>query len=162
MIEVFYKLSDIRFGELMCVYQEGNTENAKERYAKLDRNAAILQVEQDFYIFLEEVFFSVDDAAYYVLSENGKYLSALRLEPYEDGFLLEALETRPGFRRKGYAKKLVSFALDQVKKPVYSHVLKDNVPSLSAHFSCGFKKIMDSARYIDGTVSHACCTLLRK
>lgn len=162
MIQEFTKLSQMRFGELMCVYEEGNVENALDRYAGMDKNAAVLQVEQDFYNYLDEVFFLTEHARYFVLSENGKYISALRVEPYEDGMLLAALETRPGFRRRGFAKKLVRLVAEHIEKPIYSHVLKDNMPSILTHYACGFERVLENAHFIDGTVSEECCTLLRK
>ena len=162
MIKKFDNISQICFSELMRVYEEGNVDNAKIRYSNMDANAAVLQVEQDFYAYLEEVFFAAKDAKYYVLSENEKYLAALRIEPFENGVLLEGLETRPGFRCCGFAKQLVGRMLSEVDCPVYSHVMKDNFPSLRTHYSCGFEKYSDTANMINGSINRDCFTLIRK
>ena len=162
MIEVFYRLDNIRFGELMCVYEEGNRENADIRYANMDRNAALLQVEQDFFAYLNEVFFVQKNAKYYILIENNKYVCAARMEPYADGYLLTGLETRPEYRRRGYAKKLLREIVGFVEQTIYSHVMKDNLASLKTHYSCGFEIVSEHAEFIDGTTSHSCYTLARK
>ena len=162
MIKVFNKLSDICFSELMCVYEEGNAVNAEIKYADFDRNAAILLAEQDFYAYLEEAFFDSEDARYYVIIENGKYVSALRVEPFIDGYLLEGLETRPDFRRRGFAKTLINELLNEKQIIIYSHVLKSNEASLATHFSCGFEVLLDSAEFIDGSHSDKHFTLVKK
>lgn len=162
MLKRIERLSDICFGDLMGVYEEGNRENAQELYGHMDRNAAMIQAEQDFYGYLSQVFFQTEGAYYAVWAEKGRYVSALRLEPYQDGLLLEGLETAPGKRRKGYAKKLITAALKSVDLPVYSHVNKGNAASLATHYACGFVRISEQATLIDGTVVEYCCTLLRK
>ena len=161
MILEIRSIKDIAFQELMNVYLEGNIENAKTFYPKMDASAGILEAEQDFYAYLKDTFFQTDDARYYVLQEGGQYLSALRLEPYLDGYLLEALETAPMHRRKGYAKQLMDAVLSGINKPVYSHVDKQNLPSLAIHRLCGFEIILDYAEYIDGTRRQNSYTLRR-
>jgi GNAT superfamily N-acetyltransferase len=147
----------------MDLYFEGNCENAKGKYQNDDLNVAILKVEQDFYQYLREVFFATEGAIYAVWEEQGAYLSALRLEPFSDGLLLEALETHPEYRRKGYAKKLIDAVLPNLRhkniKAVYSHVNKRNTASLQTHISCGFQRISEQATYIDGSVTKTSCTM---
>lgn len=72
--------------------------------------------EEDFREYLSQVFFAAEGAAYFILEEAGRYVSALRLEPYEDGLLLEALETAPEERRKGYAAHLICETAAHLKK----------------------------------------------
>ena len=162
MLRFYDKLSDLCFGELMCVYEEGNCEKANDQYAHMDKNAALLQAEQDFYAYLEEIFFRTPNARYAVWEEGGRYISALRLEPFEDGLLLEALETRPEYRNKGYAKKLILSVLPYICVPLYSHVNKHYEPSLRTHVSCGFVLVSENAKLIDGTRVDYCYTFVRK
>lgn len=161
MILEIRSINNIAFRELMNVYQEGNIENAKVFYPKMDLSAGILEAEQDFYTYLRDVFFHTKDARYYVLEENGQYLSAFRTEPYKDGYLLEALETAPTHRGKGYAKQLLSEVLPKISQPVYSHVHKQNQASLAVHRFCGFQIVLDFAQYIDGTYNQDSYTLQR-
>ncbi len=163
MLRVFYSLKELNFGKLMELYCEGNHEKAADEYPNDETNVAILKIEQEFYQYLNEVFFPVNGAFYAVWEEDGRYLSALRLEPYRDGFLLESLETHPDFRRRGYSKRLI-LAVLQLMKPqglsgIYAHVHKRNEASLHTHLTCGFQRISEQAVYIDGSVNSRCCTL---
>lgn len=164
MLKTYVRLGEIEFGKLMDVYYEGNRENAEDRYPYEDVHVGILKAEQDFYQYLRESFFGVEGAVYAVWEEQGKYLSALRLEPYADGLLLEALETHPDYRRKGYAKKLIEAVLVDLKdkgiEKIYSHINKRNVGSLQTHLSCGFQRICEQATYIDGSVTRSSCTMV--
>lgn len=162
MKKIFLSLGDLHFGRLMAVYEEGNRENARAFYPNLDANAAILEAEQDFYAYLRDVFFTQEGAFYGIWEENGQYISALRMEPYADGFLLTALETRPDCRGRGYAKMLIRSIVEALDVPVYSHVRKDNSASLKVHAACGFQRISHQATYLDGTVNEQAVTLYCK
>ena len=152
--------SQLRFGSLMEIYTEGNRENGSDRYGDLPPEQALLQAEQDFYQYLREVFFPAEGAVYAIWEVGGRYVSALRLEPYRDGLLLEALETMPCERRRGYAQKLILGVLEQYSGTrIYSHVHKRNLPSLAVHEKCGFRRISEQAVYIDGSVNSRACTL---
>ena len=164
MLYVAKQLCQLSFEQLMEVYREGNLENGRI-LAPFDSQARQLQLaEQDFHSYLAETFFPVRGAMYAVWEVEGKYVSALRLEPYRDGLLLEALATAPQERRKGYASALIRAVEEKLctKAPLrlYAHVAKKNTPSLKTHASCGFLKISDSALYIDGSADSRCVTLL--
>lgn len=159
MLIVAENLHQLSFGALMEVYMEGNLEKARDEFYDLPEYAGLRQAEQDFYQYLKECFFASDGARYAVWVENGRYVSALRWEPYEDGLLISALETAPGERGKGYGAKLLRECLDLMNLPVYSHVGKGNRPSLAVHEKCGFQRISDQARYLDGSVNSRAFTL---
>ena len=151
MLYLAKSLQQLRFGDLMEVYAQTNLEKAEK--------SGLLQAEQDFYQYLQDCFFRIPDAVYAIWVENGIYVSALRLEPYEDGLLLEALETAPQYRRRGYGEKLIRAVLDAAPQRIYSHVSKKNVPSLAIHKKCGFCQVLDYAKYIDGSVAQNAVTL---
>ena len=163
MLKLAYNLGELNFSSLMAVYAQGNKVNAQEFYPEEDENVGILRAEDDFYQYLSQSFFSVKGAVYAIWQENGQYISVLRLEPYQDGLLLEALETHPDHRRQGYAKELILAVLRWLKAqggaPVYSHIHKRNQASLQAHLSCGFERISEQAVYIDGSVTNRSCTM---
>ena len=162
MLVICKKLHQIRFGQLMAVYEDGNRENGQDCYPNLSAGEQMLRAEQDFYQYLQDDFFSAEEAAYYLWQINNRYVSALRLEKYRDGLLLEALETIPENRGKGYASFLIR-AVQQLPelegKKIYSHVGKMNAASLKTHQKCGFEIISDRAVYIDGSVNDRCYTL---
>ena len=159
MLVVTEKLHQLSFGQLMEVYIEGNMEKARCDYRHLPEYAALQQAEQDFYQYLKECFFPTVGAYYAVLVEQGYYVSAVRWEPYLDGVLISALETRPELRGRGYAASLLSQVLERFDGPVYSHVSKRNLPSLKVHEKCGFSRILEHARYLDGSVNDRAYTL---
>lgn len=159
MLKLARNMREFSFGDLMEVYLEGNREKATEEWSDLPEGFALEMAEQDFHQFLRESFFAVPGAVYAIWEMDGKYVSALRLEPYRDGLLMEALETMPGQRRKGYGTALIHAVLDRIGgTKLYSHVHKSNEPSLNIHKKCGFKRIKEYAVYIDGSVNHRCCT----
>ena len=160
MLHVVKKLADLDFRQLMDVYHEGNLENAAEFFPHVPQNQWPLLAEQSFYQYLREVFFPTAGAFYAIWVDNGRYVSALRLEPYRDGLLLEALETAPEMRNRGYACALIRAALCYVgDTKVYSHVSKRNNASLAVHQKCGFHRIAEHAVYADGSVLQSSCTL---
>ena len=156
MLVLIKSMKELNFGQLMSVYEEGNLENGREFYPGLSQNQQILRAEQDFYQYLRESFFQTEGAFYAVWTEKGYYVSALRLEPYQDGLLLAALETAPDKRRQGYACRLLGAVQDWLSQhgpiKVYSHVSRKNAASQRSHQSCGFTKILDHAVYADGSV----------
>lgn len=163
MLIIGRSLRDISFSKLMEVYIEGNLENAEEFWPEMPEGQRLLRAEQEFYQYLQEGFFSVPGAVYCIWEEKGSYTSALRLEPYEDGLLLEALETAPVERRRGHAEALMREVLSRWQgTKIYSHVSKRNIPSLKIHQKCGFNRIKEYAVYIDGSVNDRCCTLVKE
>lgn len=160
MLKIANKLRDVSFPQLMEIYVEGNRENGAERYPEEPAYRQLELAETDFRQYLAEDFFRQEGAIYAIWEEDGQYVSALRLEPYREGLLLEALETKPDRRRKGYASALIQAVQDlpEVER-IYSHVSKRNAPSLEAHKKQGFQVVADHATYIDGSVSHRAVTL---
>lgn len=163
MLYIARRLKDLDFRQLMDIYEEDNLENAAELWPEEPQGQQLLLAEQSFHQYLRECFFSTEGALYCVWVENDRYVSALRLEPYQDGLLLEALETRPDQRRKGYAVELVKAVLSEVgDTKIYSHVGKRNSASLKTHEKCGFRRILEHAVYADGSVMTNHCTFCNK
>ena len=160
MLILIKAMKELNFGQLMAVYAQSNRENGQEFWPELPQGQQLLRAEQDFYQYLRESFFVTEGAYCAVWAEKGKYVSALRLEPYQDGLLLEALETAPDHRRKGYAAALIRAVqeLPEVEK-IYAHVYKKNTPSLRTHERCEFRRVLEHAVYIDGSVRTNSCTL---
>lgn len=155
---IIRSMNQLKFSELMEVYAESNLLNGRELYPTLSQQAQIREAEQNFYCYLKDVFFRQSDSFYAVWACNGRYVSALRIEPYRDGVLICGLETMPCARRQGYAARLLIAVLEYLKgidNPiVYSHVSKRNQPSLATHLKCGFHILQDYAVYSDGSVLH--------
>lgn len=163
MLIFAHSLRDLQFGALMEVYADSNEEKASD-WPNLPRGFALILTEQDFRQYLQEVFFPTAGALCAVWEEQGRYVSALRLEPYRDGLLLEALETKPDQRGKGYAQTLIReiqhHLAQQEPVKLYSHIAKRNSASRSVHEKCGFRVVSDHAVYINGSVDFQCDTWL--
>lgn len=162
MVKQIRSLGQLKFGQLMAVYEEGNVENGQENYPQMTVAEQLMAAEQDFYQYLK-LFFAESESYYMVYEHNGQYASALRLEPYKDGLLLEALETKPELRRKGFAENLIRetlLALPREISVVYSHVSKTNTASIKIHEKCGFQKLLNYAVYIDGSVNERAFTYI--
>ena len=165
MLKIIHKFRELPIKDMLWIYAEGIQENGKVQYKALSENEQILSAEQDMYDFLR--MFMREESNFYALwGSAGRYVSALRMEPYQDGYLLEALETAPDVRGRGYAKALVQETLGYLKSvdnlPVYSHINKNNLQSLAVHCACGFERILEHAVYIDGSIMHNCCTMCFK
>lgn len=145
MLKLIYSMAELDVEQLLHLYEEWNID------------------EEDYLDFLRNDFFCQKDAFFAVWSPQGQYKAALRVEPYSDGLLIAALSTAPNERRKGYGYLLVTEALKHLSilpyKVVYSHINKKNIPSIELHKKCGFQLYLDSARYIDGTVTQNSCTM---
>ena len=161
MLRIVKNMRDLSFGALMEVYRESNTENGMEFWPEEAPWRQLQLAEERFYEYLRFDFFSAPGSFYALWEVAGKPVSALRLEPYRDGLLLEALETAPEHRGKGYAQQLIESILDTLQSgKVYSHVGKKNDASLRVHEKCGFRRISEQAVYIDGSANSRCCTFL--
>jgi ribosomal protein S18 acetylase RimI-like enzyme len=163
MLLIAVSMRQIQFSELMDVYHESNVLNGLEKYSDYPPDRQLLEVEQDFYQYLNSVFYGQKDSFCAIWEADGKYQSALRIEPYQDGSLLCALETRASARCRGYANALIvslqKYLAEQGSGVLYSHVDKNNLPSLLLHQKCGFQITKDYAVYADGSVFPGSFTL---
>ena len=67
MLVVAKSLREIAFGKLMDVYQEGNLENGADRWPDEPEGRQIALAEEDFYNYLQQVFFNI---VFYIYNTN--------------------------------------------------------------------------------------------
>lgn len=160
MLKICNDFKELNISELLCVNRE-STRNSMEQHS-LSR----FQAEDDFVAYVRDCFFAEKTSFYAVLIKDGAYVSALRMECHNDGWLLSGLETAPDKRGQGNASELVKMVLRYVSEknnlPVYAHIHKENTASLIVHHRCGFTKLHDFGKLLDGTVSNRYCTLVVK
>lgn len=162
MLKIVRSIQELDFNQLKAVYAQSCQENGALNYPHYPIFQQQLFAEQDFLGDLQCFFQDVNAfCALWVI--DGNYASALRMEPYGDGYLVEGLETAPCYRKKGFAKLLLTAVLKELRiygsVSVYSHIEKINAASLAVHIACGFEKIRDCAVYADGSVSQNACTM---
>lgn len=124
------------------VYSEACIENASDKHPeRTDLNEAIKEEEYDFVNFLKR-FLAKAENTYYVLEADNQWVSALRLTKLEEFYYMEALETAPEHRRKGYASTLIREVISSLSQngpvKIRSNVSKQNKASLATHRKCGF------------------------
>ena len=143
--------------KLMDVYAESNFENTDRFFPdEKDKEAAVRMAENGFLEFLENEFLPQEGAACFVLEEDGVWVSALRVAPAGDGlYYMEALETRPDSRKRGFAERLLCAVEEELKKRgpfrLCSCVSKGNEASRRTHLKCGFKIVSEEGfDYLSG------------
>ncbi|SDB68867.1 GNAT family N-acetyltransferase [Butyrivibrio sp. INlla16] len=149
MLRKIMKYSDLDERKLMDIYTESNFENTEYFYPdETDKNKAVKLVEAGFCNYLKNDFYNLDDSIYWIYEEDGKWLCALRTNMIKPGlFYLEALETPPESRRKGYACRLINDVLEDMKNDgsfkLCVCISKKNIASLKTHEKCGFKIVSE-------------------
>ena len=125
------------------VYSEASYEIAKDKHPEMQDLSKAIQEEEQYFVekFLGK-FMSKDENTYYVWEENGEWVSALRLTKLDGFYFMEALETAPEHRGKGYASELIKALIQKFKEyeqvVIRSNVRKTNIASLATHEKCGF------------------------
>lgn len=143
---------------IRSIYTEGCRENAQGRHPEAaDLTDAILEEEQFFLEFMNK-FMPQERNRYYILEENGEWVSALRLTHIDGFYYLEALETSEAHRKNGYAAQLINEVIALLRTrgrvELRSNVSKENSASLAVHKKCGFVIAEENGvNYIDGTQS---------
>lgn len=129
-----------------AVYAEAIRENALERDPLAGGTQALFHAEENRFVDFLCQFFRGYRNRYYVLCDNDEWVAALRLTLLDGYYYLEALETAPQHRKKGYATLLIQLVLKRLKKHGKVHirccVSKKNTASLATHMKCGF--VIDS------------------
>ena len=102
---------------------------------------------------------------YCVLVKDGVWVSALRLNAVMDFYYIEALETAPMFRRRGYGAEVLNETLHLLRQKgsfvIRDNVGKSNAASLATHRKCGFElEHEDAVDYLHGTVEPSCYGLI--
>lgn len=157
MLTIIRSTDPVPYSAIMEIYEESITRDGRLRYARYSVERQKMEAEQELYQYLKEVFFRQPEAFLALWTVDGKAVSALRMEPYQDGFLLNALETAPAHRKKGYATSLVKETLMYFRGhsnlPVYSHIEQKNLASINVHQNAGFGFLKTGAFHLDGSHS---------
>lgn len=112
-------------------------------------------------------FFQEEGGLLFILaSPEGRYRSAVKLYPWqgERCWHIEALETRPEDRGKGYGTQLLREMIARLEQdgPVTlrSEAGKNNAASLRAHMKAGFRRWAEQVTEADGSVNDRLCAMV--
>lgn len=141
--------------KLADVYLESNAKLAGTKFRSDPDNLGLLYAESDFYSYMKE-FLRDPDTCCALWCDGDRYISAVRIEPFEDGMLLSGLETSPEDRCRGAAGSLLKAVCETLANSgcnrLYSHIARDNKPSLAVHKRCGFLRHLGYAKCVDGSI----------
>ncbi len=150
MLLKFSSFADLNTDQLMKIYVESNTENAHYFFPdEPDLNQSVRLCEKRFTEYLKDNFYSQAGRTYWVLEEDHQWISALRTALIHDGlFYIEALETKPEYRKQGYAEKLLLMVMEAFKVQgafeLCDCVSKRNIASIKTHLKAGFSIVSDA------------------
>lgn len=139
------KISGIDLEKLMDVYEESNLENlsmVKSDYGHIsDKNILYQKVRESYKSYIKNEFLKNGNNYLAIIKDDKDYLAALRLYDEGDFYLLEALETKPEYRRRGYGESLLREVISILKKgsQIRSEVSILNKKSLGLHKKIGFE-----------------------
>lgn len=151
MLKKAVSFEEIDGRKLMDLYQEGNRINRDYFYPEMtDRALALQKCEEDFLNYLKTDFFQRESSTYWILEEENVWISALRLYRIADGhYYIEALETHPEFRKRGFASRLLKGVIGELKSEgpfrLCDCVGKTNEASVRTHKKCGFEIVSENA-----------------
>lgn len=159
-ILIFSNPEGINKDEFLAVYKESAKINAPKWYPSLPFEAAVEKYESGYWDFMQDSFWD-EKGILLVVSSGSHYMSAVvAYQKANNSFLIEALETAPNERGKGYGKnalkEMLKFLVSSYPDAtVYSFTGKQNIPSQRTHESVGMTRIhdywQDSSGAIDNT-----------
>ena len=153
MLVMAKSMRTLNWDAICQIYEEGFSLRGIKAYPSLPESERILRAQEDTYHYLQDEFYATDGAYYAFWVEEDRWICALRMRPYQEGMLLDALETAPSYRNQGFAKKLLGEVLLQLQPGtcVYSRILRRNKHSVRVHLQCGFQKHKPYAVFLDGS-----------
>lgn len=159
------ELTDADIPKLMAIYADGNRDNAEYFYPELPLMEGIAKEERKFVTMLREMFFPKPENELFVWRMESQWVAALRLTRLDGFYYLEALETKPDQRKKGYGRALLEAMCKELAVrgavTIRDCVAKRNEASLRTHLSAGFVIDQDPGiDYLGGETDERCYGML--
>lgn len=103
-----------------------------------------LEIKNDYFKYLESCATADNFHKYYIEKQKGKIISVLRINIYDNKYILEGLQTNKDYLRKGFAGKLIDGMIHDLKKDginiLYSEARIWNDPSVNLQEKMGFQR----------------------
>ena len=101
-------------------------------------------IKKDYIDYLKSCKINQNFYAYYILRDDGTIVSVCRIVIVDGNYYLEGLETHRNYYHKGFASKLLTKVLYELKRDkidtIYSIVRNYNHKSLNFHYRIGFSE----------------------
>ena len=150
---------------LLAIYRESALENCQGMFPAENFSTSLKQYEAGYAAFMRKEFFTQPGRFWMIETADGLWASALRLLPLEEPntWMIEALETHPDHRRKGYGAQLLADTIRFMEEThgsvtLLSGVGKRNTASLQTHLRSGFVREKETWTE-DGETSDRTCTM---
>lgn len=167
MLLVFTGAEGLDRDEFSAVYRGSALENCREMYPdEPTPRGALARYEGDHLAYMAGPFWEEGGVLLVLAGEDGRYLAAVRLYPGtgEGCWHIEALETRPGERRKGYGLRSLRETQGWLERAgggtLLSHVGRGNLASLRTHEAAGFRRAREDWGQPDGGPTSAQYTMV--
>ena len=165
MLLVLQSPGELDVPKLLAIYRESALENCQGMFPAETFAASLEQYEAGYAAFMREEFFAKPGRFWMAETADGLWASALRLLPLEEPntWMIEALETHPDHRHKGYAAQLLTDTVRFLEETfgeivLLSGVGKRNTASLQTHLHSGFIREKETWTE-DGETTNRCCTM---
>ncbi len=133
----------------LAVFRASSLKNAPSWYPDLPPEQALERYERSYLAYMRGPFWA-EGGILALLADGSGYRSCLRLYPLEghNRFHVEALETRPDSRRRGWGAEVLRRTIRALEAELgrvelVSNTHKTNAASRSAHASAGFVQARD-------------------
>ncbi len=146
--KLLYSMDEVNINEFLEIFKESSKENALEWYPESTAEEALEKYENGFLEYMRDTFWK-EKGALALLSWKGRYVSSLRLYTKDENtFLMEALETKPDCRKKGFASEIIRRTISCLEEKydrieLISYTGKHNIASQHTHAAAGMKNIRD-------------------
>ena len=165
MLLVLQSPEELDVPKLLAIYRESVLENCQRMFPAETFDKSLEQYETGYAAFMREEFFAQPGHFWMVETADELWASALRLLPLEEAstWMIEALETHPDHRRKGYGAQLLADTIRFMEEThgsitLLSGVGKRNTASLQTHLRCGFVREKETWTE-DGETNDCQCTM---
>jgi len=97
-----------------------------------------------------EPYLSDETIDHYFICDSDVLVAYFQISPHSDGLYVDYLYTNPSYRKQGFAKKLIQYALPDVQDTLHAWTGVGNIGSQRTLTGCGF---VETGR-TDGRISY--------
>ena len=85
-----------------------------------------------------EPYLSDETVLHYFMCDSNTLVAYFQISPHSDGLYVDYLYTNPDYRKRGFAKRLIQYALPTVQDTLHAWTRVSNIGSQRTLTGCGF------------------------